>query len=129
MELIADFLLGAGALGAGLFCYVLARRLRRFSTLESELGGAIAVLSGQVDDMTRALAAARSAANESTLHLTELTERAEKSARDLEILIATLHDLPSPAEGVTRRKRVVHNQSRARMSAEFSTSRQAEEAA
>ena len=49
MELIADVLLAAGALGAGLYCYVLALRLKQFQTLESGMGGAIAVLSAQVD--------------------------------------------------------------------------------
>ena len=51
MELIADILLIAGALGAGLYCIVLSRRLNRFTDLEKGVGGAIAVLSAQVDDM------------------------------------------------------------------------------
>ena len=43
MELIADILLVAGALGAGLYCHVLARRLSRFNDLENGVGGAVAV--------------------------------------------------------------------------------------
>ena len=31
MTMIADILLAAGALGAALYCYVLSRRLRRFT--------------------------------------------------------------------------------------------------
>lgn len=98
MELIADILLGGGAIGAGLFCYVLSRRLVAFGTLEGGLGGAIAVLSAQVDDMTQALAAARGAAGDSSARLTELTRRAETAAQRLELLVAALHDLPA-AEG------------------------------
>ncbi|MBS0564639.1 MAG: hypothetical protein JSR87_09245, partial [Proteobacteria bacterium] len=61
MEVIVNVLMGAGALGAGIFCFVLSRRLGAFTTLEGGMGGAIAVLSAQVDDMTRALEAARAA--------------------------------------------------------------------
>ena len=48
MTLIADILLVAGALGAGLYCHVLAGRLRRFTDLEKGVGGAVAVLSAQI---------------------------------------------------------------------------------
>ena len=96
MELIADFLLATGALGAGLYCYVLARRLRQFQTLESGMGGAIAVLSAQVDDMTRALDRARGAAGGQVAALEAETQRAEAAVRRIELLLASLHDLPEP---------------------------------
>ena len=98
MELIADVLMTAGAFGAGLYCYVLAGRLKKFTTLESGMGGAIAVLSAQVDDMTRALEKARGAANGSASSLEALTERAETVAGRLELLVAAMHDLPAPTE-------------------------------
>ncbi len=94
MELIADILMAAGAFGASLYCYVLAQRLRRFSTLEGGMGGAIAVLSAQVDDMTRALERARAAANSSTATLEALTARSEAAASRLELLLASMHDMP-----------------------------------
>ncbi|TCO73375.1 hypothetical protein [Rhodovulum euryhalinum] len=94
MALIADILLIAGALGATLYCHVLARRLRRFNDLEKGMGGAIAVLSAQVDDMTRALHGAQSSARHSTDGLESLTGRAEEVARRLELLVAAMHDLP-----------------------------------
>ncbi len=97
MELIADSLLFAATVGAAIYCYVLAARLRRFTTLESGMGGAIAVLSAQVDDMTRALEKAQGVAGQSEQRLTELTNRAEGLARQLELLVASLHDLPEPA--------------------------------
>ena len=93
MELIADILLIAGALGAALYCVVLSRRLTRFNDLEKGMGGAIAVLSAQVDDMTRALEAARKAAGQSESSLGELTGRAEATAKRLELMMAALHDL------------------------------------
>ena len=96
MDLIADILLVAGSFGAAIYCYVLASRLKRFTTLETGMGGAIAVLSAQVDDMTRALEQARGAANGSAESLEGLTARGEAVARRLELLVASLHDLPDP---------------------------------
>ncbi len=112
MELIADILLGGGAIGAGLFCYVLSRRLATFTTLENGMGGAIAVLSAQVDDMTRALEKAHLAAVESSRSLIELNQRADDSARRLELLISSLHDLPDAAAIPARRIRVVRTRGR-----------------
>lgn len=97
MELVADVLMAAGAFGAAIYCYVLAGRLKRFSTLESGMGGAIAVLSAQVDDMTRALDKARGAATGSASSLEGLTQRAEAVAARLELLVAAMHDLPEPS--------------------------------
>lgn len=94
MELIADVLLLAATVGAAVYCYVLAARLRRFTTLESGMGGAIAVLSAQVDDMTRALEKAQGVASASETRLEELTQRADTLARQLELMVASLHDLP-----------------------------------
>jgi hypothetical protein len=97
MQLIADVLLAAGAFGAALYCFVLSRRLTRFATLETGMGGAIAVLSAQVDDLTRALAEAQAAAQESAAKLGALNTRAEAGAQKLELMLAALHDLPEPA--------------------------------
>lgn len=94
MSSIADILLGAGALGAGLYCMILARRLRRFTDLEKGVGGAVAVLSMQVDDLTRALRAAQGSASGSVAALGEMSDRAEAAARRIELLLASLHDLP-----------------------------------
>jgi hypothetical protein len=96
MELISNILLVAGSFGAAIYCYVLSTRLKRFTTLETGMGGAIAVLSAQVDDMTVALDKARGAANGSAESLEALTARGEAVARKLELLVASLHDLPDP---------------------------------
>ncbi len=97
MELIADGLLVSGALGAFLYCFVLSRRLAKFNDLENGVGGAVAVLSGQVNDLSRVLTEAQSAAGESSASLEQLTERAEGVAKRLELLVASMHDLPDPA--------------------------------
>lgn len=97
MALIADILLAAGALGAAFYCWVLGRRLKRFNNLENGMGGAVAVLSAQVDDLEKSLSSARAAAENSARDLTALTQRAEDVRRQLELQMAALHDVvPQP---------------------------------
>ncbi len=95
MDIIADILLAAGAIGAGVYCFVLGRRLNRFNDLEKGVGGAVAVLSAQVDDLGRMLTAAQRTAAHSAETLTDLTQRAEEMSRRLELQMASLHDIPS----------------------------------
>lgn len=94
MNLIADALLIAGALGATLYCLVLSRKLNKFNDLEKGVGGAVAIMSAQVDDMTRTLKKAEEAANRSGSDLEVATARAENAVTRLELLLASLHDLP-----------------------------------
>ncbi len=110
MDIIADILLAAGAIGAGIYCYVLGRRLNRFNDLENGVGGAVAVLSAQVDDLTKTLSAAQKTASVSAETLTELTVRAEAMSQRLELQMASLHDIPptpaqnQPSEPATARQ-------------------------
>lgn len=94
MELIADILMIAGTMAVGVYCVVLARRLSRFTDLEKGVGGAIAVLSAQVDDMRKTLISAQKTAAGSAAKLEDLTLRAEDASRRLELLIASMHDVP-----------------------------------
>ena len=113
MDLIADILLVAGALGAGIYCFVLSRRLSRFNDLEKGVGGAVAVLSAQVDDLTRTLESAQATASTSTDSLGGLTDRAENVARRLELLVASMHDLPeSGAAAAEQREDVAPEKAR-----------------
>ncbi len=97
MALIADIFLTAGALAAGFYCFILSRRLRRFTDLEHGVGGAIAVLSVQVDDLSKALKRAESGSAESAHYLAAQSVKAEAVAKRLELLFASMHDLPEPA--------------------------------
>lgn len=94
MAFIADILLTAGALAAGFYCFILSRRLRRFTDLEHGVGGAIAVLSVQVDDLSKALKQAETASAQSANSLAAQSQSAEAVAKRLELLIASLHDIP-----------------------------------
>ena len=104
MTIIADVLLVAGALGAALYCFVLSRRLRQFTDLEKGVGGAVAVLSVQVDDLTKVLAQAQSSAQSSVEQLDAVSARAEVAHKRLELSIASMHDLPDAAQSIVAAK-------------------------
>lgn len=93
MEMIADILLVAGAIGAGFYCFVLSRRLNRFNDLEKGVGGAVAVLSAQVEDLKKSLTEAKLASDGSNETLEDLTRRAEHATQKLELMMASLHDV------------------------------------
>lgn len=94
MGLIADTLLAAGALGAALYCFILSNRLKRFNNLEQGVGGAVAVLSSKVDDLTKTLSSAQETAASSAETLLELTAKADESSKRMELRMASLHDIP-----------------------------------
>lgn len=100
MEYFSDIFLGVAAICAAFYCLLLSRRLSRLRGLDQDLGGAIAVLSKQVDEMTEVLRNAQSSADASSSDLKEMAERAEMASDKLEVLVAAVHDLaeaPEPA--------------------------------
>ena len=96
MDLIADILLGGGALLTACYCLVLSRKLGKLRGLDLDLGGAIAILSQQVDEMNQALVSARHSTETSTEELDTKTRAATETADRLELLLTALHDLPDP---------------------------------
>lgn len=111
MDLIADILLVAGALGAGLYCFILSRRLARFTDLENGVGAAVAVLSSQVTELQTALDAAKNTASHSSDALEAVTERAEQTSKKLELMVAALHDVPEAKSQPTAKEAVFFRQS------------------
>ena len=104
MEMIlrntADIMLISATLGAGIFCLILSRRLTRLSRIDNGLGGAIAVLSAQVDDMSKALAETKTGSEGSATRLEELNTEARTLLEELELMISACHDVgeaPPPA--------------------------------
>lgn len=98
METIADVLMVAGAGAAAFYCFVLSRRLTAFQSSGGEIGAAVTALSVKVDSLTETLQQAQSAARASSADLSKLTERAEKAAQSLELMMASLHDVPEANE-------------------------------
>ncbi|MCC5970255.1 MAG: hypothetical protein JJU15_09905 [Pararhodobacter sp.] len=95
MHFLSDILLATAAIGAAIFCLVLSRRLRALTTLDSGMGKAIAVLSSQVDSLSRSLKTAQQTARTAAQTLESQNKRAEAACRKLELLLASLHDLPT----------------------------------
>ncbi len=100
MGLIADVLLIAGALGAALYCMILARRIKSLSRLDTGLGGAISALSKQVDEIQASVKTATQASGASMKDLMEVTGRAEIAAGRLELLLSTVHERGQPPKPV-----------------------------
>lgn len=96
MTFISDILLVFAAMAACFYCYVLAKRLRKLSDLDKGVGGAIALLAIQVDELTRALKSSEKAAQDAANLLENKAQQADLAAQRLELLIASLHDLPTP---------------------------------
>ncbi len=89
----ADVLLIIATLGAGIFCLILSRRLTRLSRIDNGLGGAIAVLSAQVDDMSKALAETKTGSEGSAQRLEALNTEAKTLLEELELVMAACHDV------------------------------------
>ena len=88
MTVILDLGIALGAFLAAAYCLLLSRRLRAFAQLDGDVGAAIAVLSQQVDALTRALQAASTSSTQAEASLALTIARAETATRNLELLLA-----------------------------------------
>ncbi len=100
MTLILDLMIAAGAFLAAAYCLLLSRRLRALSRLDGDVGAAIAVLSQQVDALTRALNAASQSSTQAEASLALTIARAETATRNLEMMLAAGRS-PAPPVSAT----------------------------
>ncbi len=103
MDLIMNGLLVAATLFAGIYCWVLSGRVRRLSSLESGLGGAIVTLTRQIELARTTLDEARAASRESRHDLSALVARADAAAAHLRLHLAAVEhaELRAPAAPAT----------------------------
>ena len=108
IELMLQAALLAGSVMLGLFCLVLARRLRRLNDLETGLGGAIAVMAAQVDRLERAIVLAKDEARAASEALAAEVQRARRERAVLElrqkIACAAGVDAPAPEPALVGRR-------------------------
>ena len=97
LSLYADFLMVAATAGAGIYCLILSRRLSRLTSFDKGIGGAIAVLSAQVDEMKAALSEARTGTDAACQQLEEQVRQAREISGELELMIAACHDFAEEA--------------------------------
>ncbi|MDO5529786.1 MAG: hypothetical protein Q4F71_10325 [Paracoccus sp. (in: a-proteobacteria)] len=92
------------ALPLGVFCFVLARRLRRLNDLESGLGGAIAVMTSEISRLESAMKQTRDEATALSRHLAANIEKArtEKAYWALQAKLAKAGAGAEPAAPVRR---------------------------
>lgn len=96
MQFLADILLLSGALGAAFYCFILSRRLSKLTDLDEGVGATVTLLAKRVEDLSGLLAKAQHEAAKGSESLTDLTLQAEATAKRLELLMASMHDLPQP---------------------------------
>ncbi|MFO1165539.1 MAG: hypothetical protein U1E55_10260 [Paracoccus sp. (in: a-proteobacteria)] len=66
------------AIGLSLFCFTLARRLRKLNDLETGLGGAIAVMTSEISRLEKSILLAKGEALTATRSLSDEIERAKE---------------------------------------------------
>lgn len=98
MQFLADLLLIAGTSGTGLYCWILARRLRNLSTAETGAGAAISKLASDVDEVSKVLKNIEMQSGLAAGRLEPLTIRAEKASALLEVLIAAVDSRDTPTQ-------------------------------
>lgn len=93
----ADILVILASLGAMCYCIILSRRLNRLTSFDKGLGGAIAVMSSQVDEMKAALHEAKAGSDGAGKQLHDLVHQARDISAELEMMIAACHDFAEEA--------------------------------
>ncbi|HID67935.1 MAG TPA: hypothetical protein EYP31_06695 [Roseibacterium sp.] len=96
----ADILVIFASLGAMAYCMILSRRLSRLTSFDKGLGGAIAVMSSQVDEMKAALREAKAGSDGAGNQLHNLVHQAREISSELEMMIAACHDFAEEAISV-----------------------------
>ncbi|MBP7243369.1 hypothetical protein [Amaricoccus sp.] len=90
MDVMMDGLLIAGTVFAGLYCWILAGRVRALKSLDGGLGGAIVTLTRQIELARATLEEARAASRDTRHDLVQLTARADAAAAQLRLLLAAV---------------------------------------
>ena len=93
LTLLSDILLIAATLGLAIWCRALSRRLKAFNDLDTGLGGTIAALSLQVDELKESLAKATEQTANREAILDEANARADDRIGRMEMLLASLEDI------------------------------------
>lgn len=109
----SDILLFFASFGAAAYCMILSRRLARLSRFDQGIGGAIAVMSAQVDEMKTALADAKSGSDGAGQQLNDLVAQARDISTELEMMIAACHDFAETAIAVQTGSTSAHSEAEA----------------
>ncbi len=103
MELVVDFLLLAASGTAGLFCWVLSRKLKALTSAEAGLGAGVAALSQSAEEMKTTLAGVKTSAEETAARVEALLAEADEKAAHLKGLIDQLAEMSASVAGHVER--------------------------
>ncbi|MEM8851248.1 MAG: hypothetical protein AAGE03_14590 [Pseudomonadota bacterium] len=106
--LLSDGLLVLATVALAAYCWRLAARLRAFNDVDSGLGGAIAALSLQVDELKDTLATATAESGSAAASLDTATDRANDSIGRLEMLIAAAEDVADTPTDAPKTEAPIH---------------------
>ena len=98
MAFIADTILASGSFVVAIYCLILSKRLRKFTSMENDIGKAISILSNQIDELRKSVKNAQQSGEVTINKLKYANKNADNSAKHLELLVASLHSLPIKAE-------------------------------
>lgn len=107
LGLISDVLLLAATLGMAFYCRLLSGRLRAFNDLDNGIGGTIAALSLQVDEMKASIEAVHIETDGHSDRLRAQIMAADDRIGRLEVLLAGLEDIE--AEAAVRIDNIEHD--------------------
>lgn len=97
LGLISDALLLAGTCGMAVWCRILTKRLKEFDDLDTGLGGTIAALSAQAEELKASIRAASEQTSDRGAALEEANARADDRIGRMEMLLASLEDIEAAA--------------------------------
>jgi len=98
LTLLSDLLLLVATGGLGVYCVVLARRLRAVDEAENGAGSSVAAFSDEIADLKSAVADAHAETDGKSAHLTAEIEKADDRLGRLELLLAGLEDMEADLE-------------------------------
>lgn len=93
LGLLSDLLLLGATLGMAVYCRTLSKRLRAFNDIDHGIGGTVATMSLQVDELKRSIDAAHADADERAEQLRQKISQADDRIGRLEMLLAGLEDI------------------------------------
>lgn len=107
MDLVIDFLLLAASGTAGLYCWILSRKLKALTNAEAGFGASIAALSKSAEEMKSAVENARGSADETVARIEILLGQAEEKEAQIRGLIDQLGEMSASvgehAENATKK--------------------------
>lgn len=94
MSLISDLLLLSATIAAFLYCFILSVKMKRLREKEAQYSVALNKVTSQVDRFVNQIECAKNTLKNVEHEFNSRIEKGASLSRRLELLIASLHDIP-----------------------------------